>query len=366
EGVTTRSGTANFNSGIAGDTGGTYATPGYVATSNYKYTQTGGALSWSVNPDGLMFPNHDHNGTVTSAADYSSCSATVPIVESPLGSPNLVRLLTTHTSRSDKITLGTRDLYLSELHIQPIDPWIPNYIEDTSFQACAPVSDPYLEPPLHFYKKDSNTMAWCTEPYPNQNPYWYQLNNKVRPTSASGTVTANLVNWPTAGAAPVKAYTSHADGAGLLDGLNTCTGTNVTEICAATGNVGGCTTYLPAKSNTCDRTVSFDSNQAYFGFPLQAADADIEKMLSDDLIHDKSFSCQYSVNPDSNKVNAKMPASACCGVVNGVPLLSALLTGPSEVRNASGVITTSGAAGHLEPYTDATVPNIRFCGSPVQ
>ena len=119
-----------------------------------------------------------------------------------------------------------------------------------------------------------------------------------------------------------------------------------------------CTTYLGNNilaRSTCDRTVTFDTNQAYRTFPLQATDLDIETMLGQDLNKDRSYSCQFSVHPDATKVNSKVPLSGCCGILAGTPILNSILI------SAGG----AGSVGHLEPYSNPAVPTIRFCGNPV-
>jgi hypothetical protein len=345
--------------------------PSYVSTSKYQYDDGLGTV-FSVNPDGRVLPNVDRDGTVGGLTG-PSCSATVSVVDEVMGVPATVRLITANERNTLSITLGTRKIYMRELHISPVDPWTPNYVEDTSFQGCAPVADPYLEPPLHFYKKDANTMAWCAKVYPTQNPYWADLNSKKRFTSA--VLTAKLVNYPTA--AKVRGFTSHPDTNGslvvatpaTLDDYNKCSSTGFDKICAASvgassgANYTDCLNYLTNGSdlhgafghtNTCDRTVSYDASADFRGFPIQAKDADVESMLSNDLDHDRTYSCQYSVNVDSTKVKHRIPASGCCGVVNGNAILKSLING------------APGSAGHLEPLLNSAVPNIRFCGNPVE
>ena len=380
EGVTTRDGSVDFRSDLAGDGSSLYATPGYVATSQYYYIQnrnqtTPGPKYYPVNPDGLVFPNKDVGNTDPTIAP--SCSSVIPVVTYQSGSPNAMHLLTINQGRGgDYITLGQRTIYLNEVHVQPIDPWIPNYVEDLSFQACVPLSDPYLEPPLHF-TKSTTSMDWCAEVYPTQNPYWADL-NAFRKPKAGNLITDTVANYPTGAIVPI--YTSHlstpsstssigVDASSTnyfhhyLDGLNaSCLGDSPTFICNMSGGDSNCPAFLArgtGMSTTCDRTVIFDSNQQYRGFPLLAADKDIEAMLANDLSSTSpNFSCMYSVNSDATKVNKSMPSSACCGVLNSVPLLNPLITAtpnPPFVQS-----------GHLEPYKNPSTPTIRFCGSPVQ
>jgi hypothetical protein len=385
EGATKRDGTTQFYSGLLGDKVGVtqrYATPGYRATSDYQYIEDrDGAVGdanyhahkWSVDPDGLVLPNVDHDGTVTNAQNYASCSATLPWVDWTNGTPTDMRLLTTNINRADKVTLGTRSIYLREIANQTVDPWTPNYVEDTSFNACVPLPTTYVDPPLHFYKQDNNTMGWCAEVYPTQNPYWYDLNKARKPQNGSASIVANVVNYPSAAipagtpnVALVKIYTSHDTSAvgnsSVLDATyNTnCTGTLSSPICSMTGFLNGtdptyCNAFLARANKTCDRTVMFSSTQQYLDFPLLASDDDINSMISTDLSHDRNFSCQYSVNADPSKVGAKIPSSGCCGVVGGSPQV--LL---KNLQNGHGA--------HLEPYLDPTSTNTssRYCGSPVE
>ena len=325
-----------------------------------------GAHKWAVDPDGLVIPNFDHDGSVTNGNNYASCSVSLPWIDWLNGSPNDLRLITTHQSRVDKVSLGTRDIYLREVSNQTVDPWSPTYVEDTSFAACVPMPSTFIEPPLHFYKKDDNTMAWCAAVYPTQNPYWYDLNKYRKPKNGGSTLTANVVNYTaTSPTAPVKIFTSHeTSSANTFDNEfnSNCLSTNQVAICAATNFVNSadklaCETYLTAQhsaNKSCDRTVAYDSSQTFLGFPLQAKDADIEKMLSNDLNYDKTFGCEYSVNKDASKVGAKIPGSGCCGYV-GSPSHKLL----TNLTNGTGV--------HLEPYKDpSATTDARFCGWPVE
>ncbi len=288
--------------------------------------------------------------------------------------PNSLRLVTTNSTRgSEYITLGgkavdapdapnpgTRQIYLSEVHIKPIDPWTPDYVEDTSFLACVPVADPFLEPPLHVYKDANNQYGWCTKAYPTQNPNWDELNKAKHP---AGIASAQLyVNY--LADAKVSWFTSHQVGGSstALDGHNgggQCSGTNVTNrtnICGLNpdANQAECIAYLAflSKGTTCDRTVV--PGAPYKTFPLQASDDDISDMLKNDLLHDKNFGCNYSVNADPSKVGKKVPSTGCCGVYNGTAVLDSIINGVAPI------------SGHLEPFVNPAVPNIRFCGSPVE
>lgn len=373
EGVVNRDAAEDFGSNMQDMTAGAgfRARPAYVGTN--KYFRNDGGATWSVNPDGLVFPRYDRDGSFNNL-ERPFCSATLPRIEDNMGSPNQLRLTTSFQQRTDYLKLGSRKIYLQEVHLKPVDPWTPNYVEDLTFQACVPVADPYLEPPLHFYRKNSNEIAWCAKSYPTQNPYWLDLNARKKPVTStvagiatgytSGPFNVNDGAGVVQSNAPVLTYTSH-NNTGLaavdhaLDDKNaSCVGTKAADLClmslGSTGHMdyAGCQTYLSVITarTTCDRTVTFDANQAYRGFPLQARDHEITQMLTQDLNSDRSFSCQYSVHSDPSKIGTKTPLSGCCGIVSGTPLLSGLGDGQS---------------GHLEPYLNTAVPNIRFCGNPV-
>ncbi len=373
EGIVNRNGTYDFHSKF--NPGALrYATPGYVATTKF-YRSDAGSNAWrpelSVNPDGMVFPNEDLNKS-TGGFSQLSCSATLPKVVYNMGQITAMQLLTTNKSRGSSLNLGALTFKLDEIHLQPVDPWSPNYIEDTSFQACAPVSDPYLEPPLHFYKDANENYAWCTKPYPTQNPYWSKLNAKRVMDSNNSDLASVLVHYspatgaavPGATGAQVPGFTSHlVDAAHTgLDHYNSCTGTGERPVCKMTTGTDGtsdpCVTFLSyprlLKPNTCDRTVVYDPSQDYTEFPLQASDTDIEDMLKGDLLKSKSFACTYSVSPDATKVGKKFPSSGCCGMISGTALLGSIQT--------TGVV----GKGHLEPQINPAFPNVRFCGWPVK
>ncbi|NDG83821.1 MAG: hypothetical protein EBX52_02140 [Proteobacteria bacterium] len=370
---TSATGSNDFGSNL--NTASLLALPQYVSTAKfYKWGTVG--MPWneslSVNPDGLVFPNRDYNGMGIGSLDQAVCSASIPEVKYLSGDPIAIELFTSNRRRSnsDVINLSGKVVYKNEIHLRPIDPWVPKYLEDTSFQACAPISDSYAEPPLHFFKDANQNMAWCAEAYPNQNPYWSALNKRRKLTSVSTSYDDILVNYKVASPnscqiANVKGYTLHQDTIGTALGLaNRCTGTTGRQICTMTdpSALAGCTNYLtfndPHKrtgiSDTCDRTVMFDPTQDYRDFPLLASDADIDDMLKNDLNTSKTFSCAYSVTPDRNKLNKTYPSTGCCGKLQGQTVLGSILS----VSGAQG--------GHLEPLVDPIAPDVRYCGSPVR
>jgi hypothetical protein len=382
--VTRRTGTANLfgtnvyrSLNIAGG-GITYndvGVPSYIGTNRFFRQNTPSGPTWneslSVNPDGLIFPNHDRFGGGIGSRNQASCSASIPVVNYNQGQAQSVSLFTSSSLRLDSDTLslgnylvGSKSIYRNEIHLRPIDPWVPHYMEDTSFKACAPLSSEFTEPPLHFYKDANNQYAWCAETYPSQNPYWAEINKKrriVTPTSSTNPEVinqTNLVGYPAAAGAttpPVLGFTSHVN-SGAFPSQPACSGTVGPQICNMTSpGSTNCVNFLARPSaNTCDRTVMFDPFQNYRDFPILANSADTETMLRDDLSHSKSYSCTYSVSKDPSKVNSQYPSTACCGVRTGTPVLDSLISGGG------------GVGGHLEPLQDAAAPNYRFCGSPVQ
>ncbi len=330
--------------------------PAYVATSEFHWN------GQSVNPNGIVFPNFDRSGTPGNTLSPPSCSATLPVITEIQGAPAQVRLVTSSYSRTDSITVGGRSIKLNEVHVRPVDPWTPQYREDTSFQACAPLSNNWREPPMQFYSVINGSdsyMSWCSKPYPTQNPYWAKLNEKIIPQPNPTLLSSTLVNWPAA--ARVSHYTSHDSTAysTLNNGTtNSCTAnrdTCLSSLGAGDPNYSYCLAYI--KDNTaratCDRTVIFDAANDYRVFPLQARTPDIVSALSNDALKAKNYSCTFSVNPaDPTKVGKEIPQTGCCGML---PTGSALL---STLLGASG-------NAHLEPYNSAQFPSVRFCGSPV-
>jgi hypothetical protein len=341
--------------------------PAYVGTNAYQRVVNGATIS--VNPDGLILPNTDVGGTPGSALNPPSCSTAIPLVVEMQGSPALIRLLTINSGRNDSIMLGGRQIQLSELHIRPIDPWVPEYLEDTSFQACVPLADPFTEPPLHFYSDTTGSddyMAWCSKNYPTQNQNWAELNRKRKTTSSLNLMDATngpLVNFST-GTAPVKHYTSHDSAASppiqnIGDPLLyvPCAGTLTScldSIGVADTNYNQCRTYIgdATSRSTCDRTVKFDPNQDFRSFPLQASSTDIVSALTNDAGKKRNYGCTFSVHTDPTRIGKKIPLTGCCGTAGGVSILNTLLS-------ASG-------NAHLEPYISTQFPEIRFCGSPVE
>ena len=380
EGVTNRNGTAALNYKTSVIDG----MPGYVSTSKY-YLDLGGGLSIPVNPDGRILPNFDRASAI-GALDGPSCSAAIPVLDYANGVPSRVRLVTSYFDRTDKITMGSRDIYLAEIHLNPIDRWSPEYVEDVSFQACVPASDPYVEPPMHFYRDAANQVAWCAKVYPTQNSYWEFLNAKKKFTGSTD-MANRVVNWGTnAGAtntAGVKWYTSHQDSGLGLDQLtvdaagavkaNGCTSTDAAKVCqislGSSLDYNNCVDFLKNKltaenalNNRCDRTVKYDPlNVTARAYPLLSSDTDIRDVLKSDMAKNKKYGCMYSVHSDQSKVGVEQPMSNCCGIKYGRKILDPGGAAPLRLQ-----VDTPANEGHLEPYADPAFPNARFCGNPVE
>lgn len=118
----------------------------YVSTNNTGWDR--------VNPDGIQFPNTDR---YTPGIGYSSCSSVLPVVTPDR---SMVSLATLHASNP----------VFQMRYVRPGNAWAPTYLEDTSFEACAPDSVPHRDAPIHIAKNSTTgNFAWCAEAYPNYN-----------------------------------------------------------------------------------------------------------------------------------------------------------------------------------------------------
>jgi hypothetical protein len=341
--------------------GGTarYGVPSYKATSNYSRD------NFRVNPDGYHFPNYDIFNEATTALAPGrphSCSATMSVVERVDGAPVSVRLLTTNYTRSDvwDFNGSASSIPLSDIQIRPIEPFMPQYFEDTTFQACVPASSEYLDPPLYLFRNTATDYAWCSKPYPTANPYWRSLNAKKRVlgTQANTLSTDALAGW--GGVAPVSYFTSTTNDAGgnPLNALNVCAAT--TGICSLLTQPADqvtCATYIgdATAGARCDRTVRLDATTDFRTFPLQATDPEIAIALNADMdLGKRTYGCTYSIHPNRTYLGTRSPGTGCCGMKNGAPIVSSL--------------AADGVGGHLEPVNPGSLnfPNRRYCGDPIQ
>ncbi len=293
----------------------------YVGTNNPRWRDK--------NVDGTEFPNIDGYDNWNN----KSCSAALPKVLSD-GTG-----LTLQTVNVNNTAPGSR----AHAYIRPIQPFAPNYIEDTSFQACAPPSYPVSDPPLHFATLDPNKseMGWCAEVYPTQNAYV----SFIDPPHPIGSATP-------IGIAP---FTSHVAKNAPIN--QRCTPTQLPNTLPQRYPVNGLAHHLsvpgsgwdgPDPSETCDRTVRTSASMSntnvpaptdFPWFPLLAPADDTERALTDPSTRD-SYLCKITY--DSRNRSSSFPSGGCCAAGS---------------LNLPTPTASSGPAGaHLEPGTS--------CGSP--
>jgi hypothetical protein len=227
------------------------------------------------NVDNIFFPYQD-----TGSGYAGTCAAILPQLD----------------ATGTKVQLTT---LTSKKYVRPGKSWAAHYEEDTSFQACAPQSNPLRDPPLHFAYNGTN-MAWCAEVYPTQNDNY----TKLVATGLSNPIinTGHLIhNGSAASSCTTNAITGHSGGA------------------------------------TCERTVVNPSNGvAWMKFPVLAPEAEVTKALQSDA----SFGCTMTYDNSGGKVNSsdfslgKTPTQGCCA--NAAPP------------------TGAGKSAHLEPYPAPT------------
>lgn len=279
--------------------------PLYVSTSNPAWA--------GKNIDGIEFPRAD---------SLNSCSAVLPIL-----SPDQKKFTLT------TINAGNHNPKFRRMFIRPIEKeWAPHYEEDTDFQACAPLSEPFLDPPLHFAKDTSGNIAYCAEAYPTQN-------------DNLGVLDPGLVG-------NVPPFTSHLSKNTLS---NACRSTSITiprnEVGVDVYPVAGPARHphLVADTDfvgvslfldqTCDRTVINETSGGQnpgtsLKFPLLATAGGIEAAI----IRDKTYSCSITFDEGGTKSrNGKTPKQGCCGENSFV------WSNPDEF------LIHRSPAGHMEP-----------------
>lgn len=278
--------------------------PGYYATNDSKWT--------GKNIDGIQFPNKD---------SANSCSAVIGLVNSG----KTILSLGTVNSNNPKY---------SSVYVRPITAWAPHYIEDTSFQACAPQASPMLDPPLHFAKDANGNVGYCAEVYPSQNPNVASL-DPMNPTLNAGA--GGYVG-------DVRPFTSHVV-------KNTSSARcNDTALTLPTPNypAGGLAKHkntdvvdttigaFNTADRTCDRTVN-SQPQDWLRFPLLAASADTESALAADI---SSYGCLLTYDNGGSKTGTRSPSGGCCGA-------------SVSVVTGNGVPSTA----HLEPDVSCLTPS---------
>jgi hypothetical protein len=265
--------------------------------------QATNASAWSgKNVDGIELPNED---------TANSCSAVISI---PNDDMSVFSLGTVHASNPR----------YKNVYVRPQSAWSPHYVEDTDFQACAPVALNPRDPPLHFAKAGSN-VAYCAEVFPSQNSRVTELDPPPMP-----------------GAAPsgqVVPFTSHAvknssSQACVARSLSTVPGASMPANYPSGGaahHPNGLTVDGQNAAATCDRTVIREGVDWSF-FPLLANATATERALQ----NDPSFACTVSWD-NGTKVWTSTPSGGCCGSATSV------------VTGGAGA-----ASAHLEPGTNGT------------
>jgi hypothetical protein len=302
--------------------------PGYYGTNNSVWDKK--------NIDGIALPFRDRFNS-----QEISCAATVPIVRyDDFGDVLGVSLATTLPGSTRNVSLNGDTVSLKKLFIRPTEPWAPHYIEDESFQACAPRSSNFQDPPLHFARDAEGEVAYCAAVYPTQNPYMSAIDQVIDTTgSVSNPGHVKPFTSPV-----VKNVAGGRCTATQLDNY-TFTGTSQVPGCApgekmyqhndqcvvdTKGEAGFNTADL-----TCDRTVSRSTGGSWRIFPLQAPPEDIETML----VSDPSYRCSITWD-DGEGLNGRTPSSGCCD---------------SQIVRVTTDITSPDTA-HLDPRMQCGIP----------
>jgi hypothetical protein len=292
------------------DIKGVTGAKGYYATSNAGWT--------NKNVDGIQFPNLD----APAVNGVFSCSATLPLVNTTLNEISTVTI----NELSNPIGTGTlasnSGRSFQNVYVRPVQAWSPHYVEDISFQACAPLAQPLQDPPLHFAKlsSSSSTVTWCAEAYPSQND--------------------NVPSLDPSNTGLIAPFTSHAPQGTSVGCTEQLTNHGLTTIPSGYPP-NGLANHTGAGANTCDRTVLNPAGGlAFKNFPLLAPATDTESVLESD----SSFGCTLTYYNGNTPTQAS-PSQGCCGTnVNVIP-------------GSSGATTA-----HLEPplapaVTNCLVPN---------
>jgi len=274
--------------------------PGYLATNNTNWT--------GKNIDGIQLPNKD---------SANSCSAVVGV----LGSGNTVMSFA---------TVNALNPQYKSIFIRPVTAWSPHYIEDTSFQACAPQPSTLEDAPLHFARDTSSgNVGWCAEVYPSQNPFISDIDYKF---SGSSNYIGDVTPYTSHVSKNSASATCTADVPPLPSGY---TAGNATH----TGNI----TYPGASSSinaaqTCDRTVT--STTVNWGrFPLLAPPQDVENTITGDI---SSYGCLITWDNNGAKSGKSSPSTGCCTLAN--------------VKVGTGTGSGTASTAHLEPDVQCQTP----------
>lgn len=328
-----------------------YSNDGSQGRPTYRATHD---ASWAgLNPDGTHFPNQD---------SYSerSCSATLPITQyTSQGDPAFVTLATTHpssinlqTGQPNQVSIGGTSVNMTKVYIRPMQPWSPHYVEDLEFQACAPLADTIIDPPLHFAKNDQGNVAWCSVAYPTQSDAIEKL-DKAHQSGAGdpppGYVipfTSPVVKNSASQACSYTPVTIPGNYPSAIDPGSDCTGAGGSEeAIGAARHPAWLTVDRDENGNnlcshqTCDRTVVNQGAGTWKGFPLTATPSEIETLLR----NDPSYSCTITHDEGNGKKDRLTPTDGCC---------SREITGV-QTGGAGGPLDTA----HLEPDVRCAPPS---------
>jgi hypothetical protein len=216
---------------------------------------------------------------------------------------------------------------MKHAYIRPQQAWSPHWVEDTSFQACAPQSYPnVLDPPLHFAKDTNKNVTWCAEIYPTQNPNISKIDT-ITDNAYTGTVKPFTSHVSLNSSSPACTYTSLQY---WLDQLQ------ISYPGAGLARHAGNTT-------TCDRT-AIAKDVTWASFPLLAPAADVEAAMTADKSSYgsgiSSYGCLVTYDAGGAKTLKTSPTAGCCG---------------NTVQMTTG--TTGNANAHLEPGTTCMTPD---------
>lgn len=309
----------------------------YASTYDSRWTGT--------NVDGIQFPNTD---------SLNSCSAALPLVADDRTN---VTITTVNAKNLTPDSTGKR--FLQRVYIRPTQAFFPHYEEDTDFQACAPLSNSFRDPPLHFSKNlTTGNVAWCAEAYPSQNNNVSRIDPHTNPQDLSSAYTGSVRPFtshvvknsasapcsPTPVAIPTSATVPNIY---PLTGLARHLATDIIDQDKNGNNL--------ASSQTCDRTVVNPLNGVSWPrFPLLSPAAappgspanqfqGIEEALSSNA--DTSYQCTVTFDGTNGAKTGKYsPSQGCCGV-NTQVWTGLAPAAPNNARNA-----------HLEPDAACLVP----------
>lgn len=271
-----------------------------------EYIGTNNPVWDGKNVDGIEFPSFD-SSPITGV---NSCAAVLPRYK--------------YDGRTWRWSLGTvhwssADPKMRRVFVRPIQSWAPNYVEDLSFQACAPAPSVPVDPPLHVF---AESRSWCAEVYPTLNRNVDLLENKGVDGSLPG---------------KARNYTSHYHpSCSLPQGYDSYLPSNY----PATGYARAQKRQEQIAQNTpnkrygaCDRQVVSKPDETGGKFPLLAPQSDVEKAL----MLEPTYACQVTTRrraatngtvTGEPRFQTLPPVSCCKGVDTG---FSHVEPGPGKV-----------------------------------